>query len=173
MDLFPSSGNAGRPTLLGPLERAFLKQWTKSRNPVILSAIQHRQNASYSKFDAVEVCGNYSYARKIILSLFVCCSRQPHFRECRCLWSSQDFVPSYQYTNNKFNMQEYQRWWLVPHLGRDRLAWLSFPPAFQTNDGVVTHAYDSSSSIVSSHYSPNILAFPALYSEQLPTTLKR
>jgi hypothetical protein len=43
LDLFPSGGGGETPTLLGHSEGANLNH-TKSRNPVILSAVYHRQN---------------------------------------------------------------------------------------------------------------------------------
>jgi hypothetical protein len=61
--MFPPSGEGGgeTPTLLGYLKTANLNhwigRWTKSRNPVILSAIHHRQNPSDSKISFAGVKG--------------------------------------------------------------------------------------------------------------------
>jgi hypothetical protein len=46
LDLLPFSGvRENIPTQLGPLDRADLNHWTeKSKNPLILNVIHHRQN---------------------------------------------------------------------------------------------------------------------------------
>jgi hypothetical protein len=75
LDLFPSSGE-GKPTLLGPLERASLShrsgEWIESENLISLKVIHHRQNPIVTTEDTTTLMKWHLYVVKTSLRTIRC-----------------------------------------------------------------------------------------------------